>query len=942
MRWRGLLPAISLNMYSKNWSVLVKNNEKTIDLVVYGFKPEDLPFDEDITKKFIGYLLLIGVDEREIRSFFDEYCDTYCGNNYCIGSWTCNYKGIEKYHRMLFWGSYLRFGLYRCEETDTPIYKLYEYVRTIVEYILEKERYLLVKDIGEYIEENKQNRYAICYVRPNYSEMGKNPYDKYYPVELFEAIKPLIPNEFLDYFEYERYTSKETDLHINKREKQERDTECDSDEALTKKDFHDIWKFMINSNSKYSLSKCVELFKTWHDESDFIDDHWKFIAMINECKIIGCKGKMCIIDRKKFVAHIIKKKEIWGFLARSDKELLPSKCVKLISKWIKEYIDEYIRGSKCVTDREEFEAYTMINGSVREYVYAKIITKWGKYLPIELLKKEIDKKNEECIAGALYSQNEYVVRALLAYIYKGNDVIIRDNYHYMSDRNNYKVYFEDKESYAIGDLVNIGYYKLLIGLFTSSCWIKRYFKYLHCLTPKRISNIFDIVNSNAIIGEKIINTLKEANIDLFHKLTFEEYSKLNELEKKRNECSEKKTTTEIDSDISIKNEIEQEIDKILNKDRAPNALQQIYDDGIQRAQIAISFWLHEHKEFNLQNIEFSNKEYRLCRDAILEKPFFFPLNSNENRIVMANYLSRERPFIDFCNETQNLYLSENVLWKRYWQEIIEKTYDGFTQPKFDEKPLLPIISEYADYLLSRTNGIFSTAIKNTIYSEFEIYLAESRKLQINKLLKKKVLKQEEVNKLIKMAESQVGSQHAYYAWSDKEVKGCLLSDANLEILQNLHANLEPIFMVRIFEKSIRWVIEHRDSELWLNAPWFGMQIFNKSYEDRPSVWAKHLVEIITEWEGSENMLVRMCFALGHLREPLGGKVPITLKNIARKQTDEKSKGIIFRQADLFNGENFNKGHHRTPIIRVKECKEELINGQNKEVAKMAAIKPCPL
>jgi hypothetical protein len=306
---------------------------------------------------------------------------------------------------------------------------------------------------------------------------------------------------------------------------------------------------------------------------------------------------------------------------------------------------------------------------------------------------------------------------------------------------------------------------------------------------------------------------------------------------------------------------------------------------------------------------------------------------------MAHCFYRDLSFHDFRFEEQNIARSAKLwahswptiiqkTWKRYWQSFIEKTYGSLESPKF-EKPLLPIIPEYADYILSRMNDVFSTAIIFLIYEEYRVFLTESRKLQIKKLLKKKVLLPEEAENLTKLADN---PNCNYYAWSDEEIKKCLLPDKDSQkaqrLMQLLHAGLEPEFMVRIFERSICWVIEHKDSELWLSAPWFGMQIFNRSYIDRPSIWAKNLIKILEEWQGSENMLIKICFALGHLRESLGGRVPTTLRSIAKKQTDEKIKGLIIKQANLFNGENFNKGHHRNPVMRVKDCKDELIRGQN--------------
>jgi len=228
---------------------------------------------------------------------------------------------------------------------------------------------------------------------------------------------------------------------------------------------------------------------------------------------------------------------------------------------------------------------------------------------------------------------------------------------------------------------------------------------------------------------------------------------------------------------------------------------------------------------------------------------------------------------------------------------------------------------------------------------YETVLIENRKSRINFLLKKGFLQQEEADKLIAMAENK---ETNYYAWSDDEIKKCLLPEPNLGILDALYANLEPEVMVRIFEISILLVLKYNpnkllpDSKDFLNpklsrdtqtfSDWqpsfpfvsFIMQVFNKSYADRPSIWAKHLIKIAEEWKDRENTLIRICFALGSLREPLGGRVPISLKKIADRQENDSIKRLILTQRNLFNRENFNRGHHKNPSKRVERCKEELI------------------
>jgi len=214
------------------------------------------------------------------------------------------------------------------------------------------------------------------------------------------------------------------------------------------------------------------------------------------------------------------------------------------------------------------------------------------------------------------------------------------------------------------------------------------------------------------------------------------------------------------------------------------------------------------------------------------------------------------------------------------------------------------------------------------FDGYETVLTDCRKLQINKLLKKGTLQPKEADKFIAMAENK---ETNYYAWSEEEIKKCLLPKANLEeFLEKLYASLEPELMVRIFEILILSLVKHRSDNSFPSLEQlqvlYPIRILNKSYADRPSIWAKHLIKIAEEWKGSEDMLIRICFALGDLREPLGGKVPISLQKIANKPEYSSIKDEILIQRNLFNRENLNRGHHKNPFKRVELCKEQLTDG----------------
>jgi hypothetical protein len=292
--------------------------------------------------------------------------------------------------------------------------------------------------------------------------------------------------------------------------------------------------------------------------------------------------------------------------------------------------------------------------------------------------------------------------------------------------------------------------------------------------------------------------------------------------------------------------------------------------------------------------------------VILERPLKIPGFSNRNESLMERIFSKGYLYNSFVEENYQLSYNGHT-WIEYFKKFIEKTAAEFEQPEFPEA-CLPLEPEYAQSILSRTDSIFNTGIENRVYSECKTFLKELRKQQIKKLLKKETLQKAKAEELFERAEN---PDENYYAWSDWE---------------------EPDFMAHIFEKAVLWVLNHYDSELWFGAPWFGMRIFEKSYTDKPSVWAKHLVKILREWNGSKEMLWRISVALGQLREPLGGEVPIALQQVAEAQEGEYRKDILI-QRNLFNRENFNRGHHKKSSIRVSDCQKTLIRGQNEQIEK---------
>jgi hypothetical protein len=723
---------------------------------------ESLPFNnKEITIKFIEYLDLIGIEGEEIFSFFEEY-DNNCG--YYLYE---NFEEYYQYYRMFFWRIGFRANLDVLHYGVTPLeVKENRFIREIAKYILKNEEDLLVKEIKEYLQKKLQdcNDYfdnRINLVHDNYKNIVKSfapcnffrerIENELYPIELFEKIKQVIPVEFSKYFKYELY-----DVH--------------------------------NDNKDHYSSH---------------SDRW------NE-----------------------------GIETSEQKEIL---VIESKTNWTKK--DFYDKWEILVSSNEE-DLYLH---------YADLITKWKEHLPVKLLRKEFESGNIACIEGILHSENEYAVRTLFAYAKKHSEIIP----YVKKTRLNKELANVDfgpgENIYLTEKPTNVDYYKLLIKFFATSEEIANYIAkwysgyivtFIMCddtdLCRKYsqrvryiLSDISSIIDSNIAIWEKIKGAFnftadsitKQIFYDPFFKVISDEYNEMEEYDNAVEEDDEGCIGEQAFMRGYIFGQRKyKKIDK--NKAMIPIWQIKICRRYYYKQYSRFRFWLYEHKELDLRGLELDDDAYKEFVHITLEKPFFFPEDMQDMYGIVSENgkfvekLYTKKSFRNFEQEEKNKYSRRpERLWMRYWQEFIEDASRNFKQPEF-EKPLLPIIPEYAEYLLSRTNDMFSTAIENIPYVEYKVFLTESRKSQIKLCLKSKITKngkeedlitKGEADELIKLAEN---SKTNYYAWSDEEIKTCLSQDTDSDKLNKINAILEPEFMVRVFEKSILWVMEHRDSELW--------------------------------------------------------------------------------------------------------------------------------
>jgi hypothetical protein len=922
-------------------TILTKEETTALKSRIFG-DFEHLPFDDkEITGKFIECLSLIGTDGEEVYSFFEE-CSQKCDFP------SFKEEEFKNYYRICFWMSCLILIRY----LEKPFNRKEEYITKIVEYILEKEMDELVKDIKKYIEENDQYE-EICKFKPSIW-LQKDRSNKFYPFELFKKIVQVIPEKYRDSFEYKPFEWPNFSKKKNEKPEKKEIIKNVLPQNILLQEMDDT--YIINQMTEYGgafLDKAVEeknecVYKfmmrkisipLWPGETE--DEFIDYVLNV-EIKKFGKDNENYFFSRSLYFLweETIKEDTIIKNSFHKQKshfyeEDFSNKVNKafshrddLIERVLQVSLREYISSEGKTLENISKKIYLLkLIGTKKSFLkiwevlgtrkcdidlYEEIINKWTEHFPIKLLRKEIEDNNKGCILGVLHSKNEYAIRTLFALLYKNYNLAISER---ICINNNDPLEYTE-------------YYKLLINLTIDDSYSGYFRSWYSPFHKKLLLDIVGIIKNDRIFGQKIKICLEKSNINLTNKLTFEQFNEIEKLQELSYEYKQTLPPRKFDINESIfppRNEYEIKIDKILNKDKTPFTLSLWQEYHNEQHYIRAKFWLHEHKELDLHNFTFDTSYYNEFRNITLEKPFFFPEYSSKNENIMANYFYRELPFFDFVQQPEQRNVKTHILWKRYWQNLIEKSYESFKQKEF-KSPLLPIIPEYAEYLLSRTDDMFSTAVENIPYYEYKTFLTENRKLQIKICIKNNTIQKEELDKLIALAEDYKTN---YYAWPDEEIKDSLLSGTDLE---KLNAILEPEFMVRVFEKSILWVIEHKDSELWLNAPWFGMQIFNKSYKDRPAIWAKHLIKIADKWNGSENMLRKICTALGHLREPLGNKVPKKLREIAENPQNENIKEDILIQLSLFNHENFKKMYHKgNEIKRIELCKKELIIGQNKEV-----------
>jgi hypothetical protein len=548
----------------------------------------------------------------------------------------------------------------------------------------------------------------------------------------------------------------------------------------------------------------------------------------------------------------------------------------------------------------------VIKSNSSEY-YVHILNVCGECFQLKYIRKEISKKNPLCIDGIWESINEKAVRFLFAILWKnivmGEDTSLLEIKDVVAFRTKFRNYYFDS-------MVNS-----LSGSLTL------YMLYIYAILHSKENDCAETSDNLWVIPNVLeYSYVNEGRFDLFY-----------EMFTKNNFLSEN-----LKNLVALRNDVDQQnvkfIHSLLTALSENKEIEQEDMDKYKRifAKTYEGFDIYQIVE-RYETSGVSQIRARVILNANYVVPEYFGYETEKK---VEQLLHPKKSFHQFKADRKveqfwhpdkmNISLViEKMLWKEYWKEvIIEEKLEIYRKRSI--YPLLsmsiPIEPEYEEYILSRTDDIFASALDTLMVQEFKYFLLEQRKKNISALKKEGFFDNDEEAKLLELIK-----KADHYGLSDRDIIDCLSEDKTDEWWEVVHTRLEAEFMKHIFEKCLLWVIKFDKSELWENAPWWGMKIFSKSFMDRPKVWATFLFKVLNG-KLEEHELLRICFALSGLRESLdAGKVPKELKRIADEQNVEEIKEKLLRHYRLFNRGGLKKG--RPPDSeekRVKKSRKELL------------------
>lgn len=559
------------------------------------------------------------------------------------------------------------------------------------------------------------------------------------------------------------------------------------------------------------------------------------------------------------------------------------------------------------TRKAFYEAWEFLKKSNFRYDYlcCELIEKWGQHFPVKLLEREIKNNNEQVILPALISKNPLALRYLNAvaddipFNKKLGDGIVR-----FCER--YYLTISKPESNDNPDISNI--VKLIADNYQDSKrpWFSRILQII-----AGDEEVVDISNLRLLLGhipEHLWHKFTDALIDdkPFTRKVFEVFADYFQDLIYRDNPGLLYTYP-----IAF-------LKKLCESLEVPS------EDVIFHRQplwtvLAVHLWIHRQCEKPSLNkmlppVELENLPNCGLGYSLLSSPSFLPDSTPENEDFLS-WLGIPK----YPEAVKNVPM-ENRLSLRL-RKYMESASMADVCNRAEIK--VPLNLAYTKHIVKEMVASFSKCPNKSIFAEYRSLLKLVRTANAKSMLKNRLINNAEFEKIKSLADS----EECIYGLPVKMIINCFEEKKEEKVLNDILAQIEAPFVREIFAKSIFWVLTHKESVLFENAPWTGMRIYSKSFSDRPSVWAKELVHLLDmNWDTTT--LLRLCFALGHLREPLGGIVPIALSAAAKAQSDPRISAIIKRQKDLFNRENFNRGHYRKPESRVADCRKEIIKAQN--------------
>ena len=151
-----------------------------------------------------------------------------------------------------------------------------------------------------------------------------------------------------------------------------------------------------------------------------------------------------------------------------------------------------------------------------------------------------------------------------------------------------------------------------------------------------------------------------------------------------------------------------------------------------------------------------------------------------------------------------------------------------------------------------------------------------------------------------------------------------------------HEKIDPVLdqcnddlLSPLFRAVLEWVLSANEYR-WRDQTGDILDSLFDTLQDQPASISRLLLKLIEISDLPVTVKMGIIYALGKLREPVGGKVPKTLGKIGKNErSDTQLRDVAKAQKHLFDQSNINKGKHRSSVRRVQEARESLRRGHKR-------------